>query len=501
MPYRSASSPADVGLSKEEYEDAVNLEKLYFLSNKNDRCANCGRGGVSAVDVSRYEFLCSSCCSGKSSVKKIGEDRFSSFEVNKLYARFDRSSTHRGRGSASPIRRGSSGGGSRRNDRRSDRRSSRRAAPPDFSDNSDSDSGDESPPPPRRSRSVPRASSGRSPRHASHRSSAHRGDPFDDFDAASEASWGGTGSAQGLSSSPSSWGPVFGAGAPAARAQMSPSGALGAAGGMGPNSPAGMLGLTPSPMATQATFNQGLQYPGMMGNPMFMGNAVASQAGPRGPQAPGAWGASQSPAFLAQQQYQQALLRQQQFAATAAGRGAGGGMFRGPGTPNLVGQASGFMVAGGGAAGPFRPGVSPPFAQQQANARATNPFLSMGAGVQAQPQAMGQGGMMAAFPNAQAAGGGAGMNPFLQQNAALCGAGGAGMFGDRTGVAGFSQPQAAQMSSQFGGGASVMMGGATPAGANPFTSMGAAPQRPVALMNGVAPGGGVGANPYSSSLW
>ena len=40
----SSASAAEMGLSKAEYEDAVNLERLYFLANNNDQCALCSRG-------------------------------------------------------------------------------------------------------------------------------------------------------------------------------------------------------------------------------------------------------------------------------------------------------------------------------------------------------------------------------------------------------------------------------------------------------------------------
>ncbi|CDJ36084.1 major ampullate spidroin 2, putative [Eimeria mitis] len=59
----SSASAAEMGLSKTEYEDAVNLEKLYFLANSHDHA-------------------------GKTSAKKIGTDRFTAFEVQKLLNKF-----------------------------------------------------------------------------------------------------------------------------------------------------------------------------------------------------------------------------------------------------------------------------------------------------------------------------------------------------------------------------------------------------------------------------
>ncbi|OEH77770.1 major ampullate spidroin [Cyclospora cayetanensis] len=97
----SSASAAEMGLSKTEYEDAVNLEKLYFLANNHDRCASCSRGCwleglqgvdtdalVSSLDMQRYEFLCGGCSSGKAGAKRIGSDRFSTFEVQKLLNKF-----------------------------------------------------------------------------------------------------------------------------------------------------------------------------------------------------------------------------------------------------------------------------------------------------------------------------------------------------------------------------------------------------------------------------
>ena len=44
--------------------------------------------GVSSVDLQRYEFLCNGCSAGKASAKKIGTDRFTAFEVQKLLNKF-----------------------------------------------------------------------------------------------------------------------------------------------------------------------------------------------------------------------------------------------------------------------------------------------------------------------------------------------------------------------------------------------------------------------------
>ncbi|CBZ53200.1 putative major ampullate spidroin 2 [Neospora caninum Liverpool] len=482
MPYRSSSSPADIGLSKSEYEDAVNLEKLYFLVNKSDRCANCGRGGVSAVDVSRYEFLCSSCCAGKSSVKRIGEDRFSSFEVNKLYARFDRSNAHRGRSSTSFSRSGTSGsGGARRSDRRVERRSGHRPPVPDLSEGSESDSGDDSPLPPRRSRSMPRAS-GRSPRQ--YRSSSHRGDPFDTFEVASNASWGGQGGNQGDTQA-ASWGAGFPSSAGvAARAHPQ------VGGGMG-TSPAGMLGLTPSP--AQAPFGQSFQFPGMvgMGSPVFLG---ASQGAPSSQ----AWVGQP---FLTPQQYQQAMMRQ--FAGSTGPAGRDGSAFPGsmpvPQPPNMVGQTPNFMPGAAGAGGlrAASPLSFPGTATQQPGQRGMNPFLAMGTA----PQPVGQP-APSPFASCLPGMGGATMNPFLSVQKPATGGGGfadAGVFG-ASGL-GFAPQQPPHMRPPAGG--MMSLGSGTPGGTpNPFTSMGmAAPQRPMTLTNAARPGGGAGGNPYNTSLW
>eukprot|EP00921_Rhytidocystis_pertsovi_P018349 GHVQ01029030.1.p1 GENE.GHVQ01029030.1~~GHVQ01029030.1.p1 ORF type:complete len:196 (-),score=40.11 GHVQ01029030.1:300-887(-) len=100
------ATAAELGMSQSEFEEAMNLEKLYFMVNKHDRCAGCSRGGVTHVDCSRHEFLCHSCANGKSNCKKIGDDRFKAFEIQKLERKYGD-----GKGSSShsaPSRRRSS---------------------------------------------------------------------------------------------------------------------------------------------------------------------------------------------------------------------------------------------------------------------------------------------------------------------------------------------------------------------------------------------------------
>ncbi|KYK63513.1 putative major ampullate spidroin 2 [Toxoplasma gondii TgCatPRC2] len=331
---------------------------------------------------------------------------------------------------------------------------------------------------------MPRGSV-RSPRHSYQRSSSHRPDPFDTFEEASNASWGGPAQAAAPA-----WGVDFGSSQGAA--QRAPQVGLGGQG----TSPAGMLGL--APVAPAPSFGQGFQFPGMtgMGNPAFMGAAQGAS--------PQAWGQN---AFLASQY--QAMLRPQ-FPG-AAGRDAGVA-FPGSGPtaqpPGMMGQSPNYLLAG--AAGPMRP-TSPmnfPGPQAQPGQRGVNPFLTMGAGQQATHpgtspfQAFHPTGATQVGGNAM---GGAPMNPFLsvqKPSTATGGLGDGGMFGG-TSLDFASQHQTQHMRQQGPGAAGVVhFGGGPPAAPNPFSSMGVAtPQRSMALTNEARPGGGVGGNPYNTSLW
>ncbi|KAL8428888.1 hypothetical protein Efla_004523 [Eimeria flavescens] len=65
--------------------------------------------GVCFVDVLRFEFLCSACSAGKPQVKKVGSDRLSTFEVQKLVAKFHSSGSREAAGGPSrPHHRSSS---------------------------------------------------------------------------------------------------------------------------------------------------------------------------------------------------------------------------------------------------------------------------------------------------------------------------------------------------------------------------------------------------------
>eukprot|EP00917_Polyrhabdina_sp_WS-2016_P015029 GHVP01032762.1.p1 GENE.GHVP01032762.1~~GHVP01032762.1.p1 ORF type:complete len:416 (+),score=78.51 GHVP01032762.1:25-1272(+) len=83
------SSAAELGISEQEYQDAINLELLYGLISKgNDRCSRDGNSPVTHVDCNTYQFLCSSCAQGRSNCKRIGDDRFKKFEVDKMQRKF-----------------------------------------------------------------------------------------------------------------------------------------------------------------------------------------------------------------------------------------------------------------------------------------------------------------------------------------------------------------------------------------------------------------------------
>ncbi|CDJ60407.1 major ampullate spidroin 2, putative [Eimeria maxima] len=177
MGFTSASA-AEMGLSKTEYEDAVNLEKLYFLANSHDQCALCGRGGVSSVDLQRYEFLCNGCSAGKTSAKKIGTDRFTAFEVQKLLNKFGGNNTNNPRDSGSSrLPRSSSSRATERRRRHGRGHSRRRDTPSPSSETQESS--DDSPP-----RSTWAPSRSRGNRGEKNSSSRRKGAHQEDFVAA-----------------------------------------------------------------------------------------------------------------------------------------------------------------------------------------------------------------------------------------------------------------------------------------------------------------------------
>lgn len=114
------SSAAELGISEQDFQEAMNLEKIYSLLNKSSgRCSKCtnvsddlffacavsNQASVyrliipinhsscvyqspTHVDCSTYQWLCPSHAVGKGNCKKIGDERFSTFEVEKLEKKF-----------------------------------------------------------------------------------------------------------------------------------------------------------------------------------------------------------------------------------------------------------------------------------------------------------------------------------------------------------------------------------------------------------------------------
>eukprot|EP00918_Siedleckia_nematoides_P043089 GHVU01094243.1.p3 GENE.GHVU01094243.1~~GHVU01094243.1.p3 ORF type:complete len:100 (+),score=12.83 GHVU01094243.1:59-358(+) len=79
------ASAADLGISEQEFQDAVNLEKLYSLVSKaNNRCANCKGSPLTHADVNGLKLLCRGCGAGKPGCKRIGDDRFKKHEIDRL---------------------------------------------------------------------------------------------------------------------------------------------------------------------------------------------------------------------------------------------------------------------------------------------------------------------------------------------------------------------------------------------------------------------------------
>ncbi|KAF8820330.1 hypothetical protein IE077_000519 [Cardiosporidium cionae] len=82
------ASRHELGVSQQEYEDAVNLEKVYNMMSRHVRCENCDRKNPTHVDVNRHEFLCAGCASGKGNCKQVGSDRLKSADVRILERKY-----------------------------------------------------------------------------------------------------------------------------------------------------------------------------------------------------------------------------------------------------------------------------------------------------------------------------------------------------------------------------------------------------------------------------
>ncbi|CRH02514.1 conserved Plasmodium protein, unknown function [Plasmodium relictum] len=81
------SSATQLGISEREYEEALAVEKLFFLSSR-ERCHYCNNGKPTFVDTYNYEFLCDKCSYRSKHKKKIGEDSISYYDVQKLEKKF-----------------------------------------------------------------------------------------------------------------------------------------------------------------------------------------------------------------------------------------------------------------------------------------------------------------------------------------------------------------------------------------------------------------------------
>ncbi|KJP85484.1 hypothetical protein AK88_04880 [Plasmodium fragile] len=81
------SSATQLGISEREYEEALAVEKLFFLSSK-ERCTYCSAGKPTFVDTYNYEFVCDRCSFRSKHKKRIGEDSISYYDVQKLEKKF-----------------------------------------------------------------------------------------------------------------------------------------------------------------------------------------------------------------------------------------------------------------------------------------------------------------------------------------------------------------------------------------------------------------------------
>ncbi|ANQ09507.1 Uncharacterized protein PCOAH_00039910 [Plasmodium coatneyi] len=102
------SSATQLGISEREYEEALAVEKLFFLSSK-ERCNYCSSGKPTFVDTYNYEFVCDRCSFRSKHKKRIGEDPISYYDVQKLEKKFGVASSSYHNSSNKHRRKSSSG--------------------------------------------------------------------------------------------------------------------------------------------------------------------------------------------------------------------------------------------------------------------------------------------------------------------------------------------------------------------------------------------------------
>ncbi|EUD68951.1 hypothetical protein C922_00642 [Plasmodium inui San Antonio 1] len=102
------SSATQLGISEREYEEALAVEKLFFLSSR-ERCNYCSSGKPTFVDTYNYEFICDRCSFRSKHKKRIGEDSISFYDVQKLEKKFGVASSSNYNSRSNHRRKSSSG--------------------------------------------------------------------------------------------------------------------------------------------------------------------------------------------------------------------------------------------------------------------------------------------------------------------------------------------------------------------------------------------------------
>eukprot|EP01066_Platyproteum_vivax_P016487 Platyproteum_vivax@DN713_c0_g1_i1.p1 len=81
---------SDFGLSPAEMQDAINLERLYKMTN-GVKCDSCQKTPVTHCDTKKWVFVCANCSKQSTSKRNIGEDRFEEEDLDRLEAKYGNS--------------------------------------------------------------------------------------------------------------------------------------------------------------------------------------------------------------------------------------------------------------------------------------------------------------------------------------------------------------------------------------------------------------------------
>eukprot|EP00388_Colpodella_angusta_P014243 GDKJ01035624.1.p1 GENE.GDKJ01035624.1~~GDKJ01035624.1.p1 ORF type:complete len:428 (+),score=127.02 GDKJ01035624.1:27-1310(+) len=97
---------ADFGLTEEELQDAMNMEKVFAWKKSNDKCCRCGNSGTTHVDPQKYMFSCSSCASTHGGTR-IGSESFGTVEMQELEKNYGKGAAKKSNPSPAPAKKSS----------------------------------------------------------------------------------------------------------------------------------------------------------------------------------------------------------------------------------------------------------------------------------------------------------------------------------------------------------------------------------------------------------